>query len=262
MQSHATVTRLYTVCGFYVKPLMASRLIGEAGGLAACAGVAGLSPEQAADCPLHHHDDIAHERKMWKSKRIARLITCLPFVRAVALCNSLAFQMTHDASDIDLFVITAAGRVWSARWWVTGILALLRQRAREARRDPVCVSFFVDERVTDLSHLALERDVYFFYWQRTLTPLVGTHPLFAGGARMAPEFRLRSAWPARVRCILELGARLLPESVVRRQQEHIMPAAIAARAAESDTAVVLNDTIIKLHENDRRAELRDRVFNV
>lgn len=209
---------------------------------------------------LRLHDDIAFERKMWRAYRISRLISWLPFVRAIAVCNSLGFQMVHEESDIDLLIITAHNRVWSARWWVTGVLALLRLRPGEAVRDPVCVSFFVDECVDDLSVVMMDRDVYFYYWLRSLVPLFGTHRLFLQGAHTAPEFRHGHKRGVFTR-IAELCARIIPEDFVRRQQMSIMSDSVKASALLADTTVVLTDQIIKLHQNDRRKELRDKVFS-
>ena len=209
------------------------------------------------DGDVRVHDDIEFERKMFRAKSAARLISFLPFVRAVAVCNSLGFQMTHEASDVDLFIVAAQGRVWSARWYVTGVLALLRMRPGEAHRDPVCVSFFVDEGVQNLDSVMIDRDVYFFYWLRSLMPLVGNHTLFKDAACTAPEFRVR----AHVSRVREFFARILSENFVRRQQMRIMPEEVLRHAKLDNTTVVLSDTIIKLHQNDRREELRNIVFS-
>lgn len=281
MNSASVLQRLYDACGFRLKPLMAHRILGlpvTADELVQFSDVADPGPAHARpvlrtpsseNCISHQqsspknglghpqtHNQVALERKMWRARRAAQLISYLPFVRGVAVCNSLGFHMVHEESDVDLFIISAAGRVWSTRWWVTGVLALLRMRPGEASRDPVCVSFFVDERITDLSNLMIEQDVYFFYWLRTLMPLSGEHVLFTLGARTAPEFRVGSHW-SRVR---EIFAGLFSENFVRKQQMAIMPATVKEHAAAGDTTVVLNDQIIKLHQNDRRQELRDRVF--
>jgi len=270
MQTIDTLTRLYAACGFQSKVSMCIRLVGgTTGDLSTSGGVAGLSPKEVLNCQsqnhtdhqLRQHDDCAHERKIFKARFVVQIISLLPFVRAVAICNSMALHMVHEESDIDLLVIARAGRVWSCRWWVTGMLALLRMRPGEARRDPVCASFFVDECETNLSSLMIDRDVYFFYWLRSLMPLFGTHPIFADGAHTAPEFRVRASVVHRItQCAIEYVAQIFPESFVHTQQLAIMSASIKKCATGGSTAVVLSDTVIKLHANDRRAELRDRVF--
>ncbi len=250
MNTRATFTRLYDACDFNVKPLMAHRALG----FGADALRETMSSVAPSSIEKKTHDDIFFERKMWRARRVARFISLLPFVRGVAVCNSLAFHMVHEVSDVDLFIIAAAGRVWSARWWVTGTLALLRMRPGEAARDPVCVSFFVDERVDDLSNVMIERDVYFYFWLRTLMPIFGEHILFLRGARTAPEFRVT---PMNFfQRTFEFFARVVSEKFVHRQQLAIMPRDVRPRG---DTSIVLTDTIIKLHQNDRRTELRDRV---
>lgn len=252
MKTRATAMRLYAACGFKPKPSLVHRMVGadasELGEFVA------QMENQVGD--FREHDDIEFERKMFRARSAARLIAWLPFVRAVAVCNSLGFHMTHEASDVDLFIVAAAGRVWSARWYVTGVLALLRMRPGEAHRDPVCVSFFVDERVSSLDDLMIERDVYFFYWLRTLMPIVGNHVLFKDAARLAPEFRVR----AHVSRVREFFAGVLSENFVRRQQMRIMPADVLRHEALHNTTVVLSDQIIKLHQNDRREELSSHVF--
>lgn len=258
MNSVKIVTRLYEACGYSMNPHMAARLLGSGPhGVRECYGACVQTISSSA---LSTHNAIAHERKMWRALRIARVLSALPFVRGIAVCNSLALHMVHEDSDIDLFIVTAPDRVWSARWWVTGLLALLRLRPGETRRDPICVSFYIDESVADISHLMIDKDVYFYYWIRSLLPLYGTHVLFEDAARTAPEFRVQGKWVAIVRSMLELFAIFLPESFVRRQQERIMPDELKDAAEKKDTTVVLTDDVVKLHATDRRAEIRDRVF--
>ena len=237
--------RLYVACGFIVKPSAAARLCDSKG------------LESSVLPELTPHDAIAFERKMWRAKRIARILAHLPFVRAIAVCNSLGFNMVHEESDIDLFIISAPGRVWSARWWVTGCLALLRQRPGEARRDPICASFFIDESIETIDHLMIDRDIYFFYWLRSLMPLVGGHVLFENSAETAPEFRVSKN--KKFQTIFEWCIKFIPESFLRAQQKRIMPAELMS-VANKNTAVVLSDTVIKLHSADRREIIRDFVF--
>lgn len=259
MHSPEYVARLYEACGYSVKPHVAARLLATpAHALRDCYGVVTSRASGGGAAAAAHHDVIAFERKMWRAHRVASWIACLPFVRGIAVCNSLGFQMVHEDSDIDLFIITAPDRVWSARWWVTGLLALLRMRPGEARRDPVCVSFYLDESVSDISRVKIEKDVYFHYWLRSLLPLFGTHPLFVDAAHTAPQFRVGDS--GYIQRALEFFARILSENFVHRQQENIMPDDLKEAAEEQTTNVILDKDIVKLHVNDRRREIRDKVF--
>ncbi len=259
MNTHANLTRLYEACGFILKNSMATRLVG-AGDPDHFVGIAGPTLQNGTG-HLRSNNSVAHERKLWRAKKIAYALSFLPFVRAIAVCNSLALHMVHEDSDIDLFIVAAPGRVWSARFWVTGALAVARMRPGEARLDPVCVSFFIDESTTNLAHLEIERDIYFLYWMRSLLPLFGAHPLFESGAHTPREFRITHARAATLSArAFEFCARLIPENFLFTQQKKIMPSELLAAAEKNDTSVVLSEKIIKLHLNDRRAEIRDKVF--
>jgi hypothetical protein len=69
-----------------------------------------------------------------------RFLTRMPFVRMVALSGSLAHLNAESDADLDLFVITKAGRVWSVTVTTLAIARLLGWRAR------LCLNYVVSER--------------------------------------------------------------------------------------------------------------------
>lgn len=69
-----------------------------------------------------------------------RLVTHMPFVRMAAISGSLAHLNADPRADLDLFVITAPGRVWSVT-----VTALLVARLLGWRRH-LCLNFVVSER--------------------------------------------------------------------------------------------------------------------
>ncbi len=69
-----------------------------------------------------------------------KLITGMPFVRLVALSGSLAHLNASNDADMDLFVITSPGRVWT----VTVVtLAVARLRGWRKR---LCLNYVISER--------------------------------------------------------------------------------------------------------------------
>jgi hypothetical protein len=62
-----------------------------------------------------------------------RMVASLPFVRSVCLSGSLAHLNGTAAADLDLFVVTAPGRVWSV---TTTVLALARLLGRQTGLRP------------------------------------------------------------------------------------------------------------------------------
>lgn len=202
---------------------------------------------------------ISFERKFRRGRRVARLLSFLPFVRAVALCNSMGLQTVHEKSDIDIVIVATRGRAWSARLWVVGALSLLRLRHGIARRDPVCASFFIDESVFCLRRVAFEHDLYLSAWLKTLTPLFGE--MYIGSTRSTPhELRVDSALARNFQRFFELFAVVLSEARVRAWEMSRMPICVRESAGKSESYVVLSHNMIKLHVNDRRQYFRDAVF--
>jgi hypothetical protein len=68
------------------------------------------------------------------------LVTRMPFVRLVALSGSLAHLNASDDADLDLFIITSPGRVWTV---TVATLLLARLRGWRTR---LCLNYVISER--------------------------------------------------------------------------------------------------------------------
>lgn len=67
----------------------------------------------------------AVSRRRWRAaRRAGRLLSALPFVRSVAVSGSLSVDAADADADIDLFVVTATGRLWLARRMVVAVVRL------------------------------------------------------------------------------------------------------------------------------------------
>jgi hypothetical protein len=75
-----------------------------------------------------------------RERRALSLVARMPFVRMVALSGSLAHLNAERSADLDLFVITAPGRVWSVTLAVLVISRLLGWRKR------MCLNYVISER--------------------------------------------------------------------------------------------------------------------
>jgi hypothetical protein len=61
-------------------------------------------------------DRAATSDRLWRhARRFVRVLRVLPFVRMIALTGSLAMKNSSANDDIDVFIVTAADRVWLAR---------------------------------------------------------------------------------------------------------------------------------------------------
>ncbi len=99
--------------------------------------------------------------------RVLSLVARMPFVRMVALSGSLAHLTAERSADLDLFVITAPGRVWSVTLSVLVISRLLGWRKR------MCLNYVISERA-----MAIEpADLFSANQIIHLRPIVG-HDVF------------------------------------------------------------------------------------
>ncbi len=74
------------------------------------------------------------------ARRYARALSRWPFVRMVAVCGSLAMDNVDEDGDIDVFCITAPGRLW----WGQAAAMLLRRWPGFARQR-VCPNYFLSQ---------------------------------------------------------------------------------------------------------------------
>jgi len=118
-------------------------------------------------------------RMLGTADRITGLLSHFPFVRAVGVSGSLSKQYADKDSDIDLFIITAPGRLWIART----LLHLLKKASFLFRRqDWFCMNYFIDETALAIP----EQNLYTAIEIVTLLPL--------RGARAFSAFRKANEW--------------------------------------------------------------------
>lgn len=94
-----------------------------------------------------------------------KLYQSLPFVDQIFLCNSITFNALKKDSDIDLFIITRPGRIWTAKFFAmimtffSGMKRTFRKKAKK-----FCLSFFVSYDYQNLYSISLKWvDIYLIY---------------------------------------------------------------------------------------------------
>lgn len=204
-------------------------------------------------------------RKSRRARTFAAFAAWLPWVQMIAVCNSLAFSFTKETSDIDLFIVTRPGRLWSTRLVLTGVLALLRLRPGETIRDPICLSFFVDTNHLDLASLKIgSEDPYLQMWIASLSPIMDRDDVLIklrAVNRWIRPLLPRSNRVQRALAYAVAGSRSLPdvgifEPIAERIQRARFPIALR-QLMNQDTRVVVTDGMLKFHENDRRQAVSD-----
>lgn len=75
----------------------------------------------------------------WASaERYAHWLRWVPFVRMVAVCGSVAAGNARPDADIDIFIVTDGGRLWTVQ-----VCAMMLRRAASVRSVRVCANYFL-----------------------------------------------------------------------------------------------------------------------
>jgi len=206
--------------------------------------------------------------KYKKALFIIKIISCLPSITMVGVCNSLSYNNANKNSDIDLFIITKKNHVWLARLMIVGILKLLRARPTiKNSSDKICASFFTSEDNLDLEKIQITKpDIYLIYWIAALVPIYNsadTYDKFINKnlwiKKYLPQWQPRiTNHELRVTAtrVLKLFCNifyLIPEKLAKKIQLSIMPMRLR-EMANKNSQVIINNSMLKFHDTDRRAE--------
>lgn len=210
------------------------------------------------------------EGKFTALKRAAKYFFLLPAVRSVSASNTLAWWSTTKDSDIDLYVVTRPGHIWSSRFWLVVPFLLLGRRPSNRYaiivKNSFCFSFFSTNEALNMEALCLQRDYYMAFWIRSLVPIFDRDGSLA-------TLQSENRWATRVIPNAHhrvshhrLAPRRIPslpvqwrvtEPIFRFVQRNRFPANLRD-IANLDSRVIVTDDILKFHDNDRRAQYRDQ----
>jgi hypothetical protein len=211
-----------------------------------------------------------HTETKWKRvKPFLRLISWMPGVQAIWLCNAMGWGNARHESDIDVAIVARRGRIWTARFFTALAMKLLRQRPGEIDQSKaICLSFYMTEDALNLSSYQLDdHDMAFAFWAANMYPVWDPQNIFSHyraantwlsqhfadlqWTQSNPKRQFSHSFPERV---LKIAISwIAPERLLKRWQRKHLPQDIK-RIANEDNRVVLSDTILKLHTNDNRAE--------
>jgi predicted nucleotidyltransferase len=68
-----------------------------------------------------------YQKRLKKANLICRILSAIPFIRMIALTGSLAKGEVKPHSDIDFFIVTKEGRIWTSRFLTVFLLKILGQ---------------------------------------------------------------------------------------------------------------------------------------
>lgn len=223
------------------------------------------------------------EEKFKRVKLIGWFLARCPFVKMIAVCNTLAYSNAEENSDIDLFIVTAKNRIWIGRFWAQTLIKLLGlQPDPRNMKNKFCLSFFVTEDAMDLQKCLLPEkdgwpDIYFLFWFITLYPVYDAGNVFlrlwqknswvkgffplASPVQTSKRRAIGVNFVCRgVKVFKDVAAAIFGNMIYKKMQLMILPKSKKAMA-NKDTRVILNDQMLKFHDNDRRENIREEFIN-
>ncbi|MDO9509720.1 MAG: hypothetical protein Q7J14_00350 [Candidatus Magasanikbacteria bacterium] len=238
-----------------------------------------LGKEQ--NCEVRKNSLLESELKLKIAHKAVKKISVVPFVKAIFVCNSVAFGLAKKESDVDLFIVTAKKRIWIVRFFTNLILLLFRLRRinQKSVSNRICLSFYVDEENLDLKNVrAVPEDILFAYWLATFLPIydpdkLGEKILLAntwlknilpnlprnlssyikeiknGPVKKSLKFVLQKMWGGSYGDLIERQAKETQLAKMKFSLEDFK---------NKEPNVVVNDTMLKFHESDNRKEYYDK----
>lgn len=192
-------------------------------------------------------------RKLNKAKFFAKIFSFLPFIKMIALVNTIGSFNLKDGGDIDFFIITKKNRIWISRLYCTGIAKMLHSRPnKKTKKDKICLSFYLAENNLNLSKLKLsEGDPYFDIWEKDMNVIYDRDNYFE-------KFKLANSKESNDD-ILNKRNNILDkiELLCKKIQLNIMPDILKKESVKKQGVVIDND-IIKLYLVDKRSIIKEK----
>jgi hypothetical protein len=211
------------------------------------------------------------DAKIKIARRLISLISWLPWIRLIALANVIGAHNLKKSSDLDLFIITKKNRLWLTKFTATIIVALLGLRpTAKHSKNRLCLSFLVDESGLDLKSCRYnDKDWYFSYWLAGLRPLYGSPEaytaLYSANSWLKselPNWQISSPQPHKYFSLKNRSPKVFNAcnglERISKYLHHLIMSGNLREKQNRDTAVMINDHILKLHTLDRRPDFFQR----
>ena len=213
--------------------------------------------------------------KIKLAKEAIKLFKWLPSVKLVTVSNLIGHHNLREESDIDIFIISSAGRLWLTRLFCTGLMKIVRKRPTNyGKQDKMCLSFYASLEGLNMEVLRFKpNDPYFDYWFLGLFPIYDQDnylaylrfknpwlkKLFPNNLLFKDNFLDTYDQPNKKPSFFSAFGNFLNYSA-KKIQMAIMPR-ILKDLADKNSGVILSESILRFYLNDRREEFRQKYYD-
>lgn len=221
---------------------------------------------------LKNSSSSIEETYIKKTVKYIKFIRFIPWLKMVAIWNSVAMNGANENSDIDLFIITSPNRLWIVRILITFIFQILWVRkTKDKHKARFCLSFFITTNNLNFKKFAIDNDIYLYYWMIYLKPILNydnTWEHFIEENKIWCDFNeYQSIIEDNKKYIVYKKKTSNYNSFLLNYIEKSLKFFFLPKTKKSFLKlwkpfwVVITNNILKFHNNDRRKEIRDSVIH-
>lgn len=146
------------------------REIGDIGGTGEVGGYYFLEGKEE-EIAERNKREIYSKEKLEKAKRITHFLKFIPWIKLIAITGSLAVKNAREEDDIDILVVSSAGRLWLTRLSVTAFLTLTNNyRHGKNIKNKICPNMYLD--LKNLSVPEASRNLYTAHEVAQIVPIL------------------------------------------------------------------------------------------
>lgn len=210
-------------------------------------------------------------KKIRLAKRAAEILSHIPFIEMVALCNDVAYLNAPKESDIDFFIVAKSGKIWTVRFLsVAALFVSGLWRHKKKIKDRICLSFFVCDESLSIDDFAYENDILLKYWtphhfplffkEKTYQKFLESNPwikkCFPNYFENIPSKKIKVG-QKKSQIFFEKNLDNWIGSLLEKLLKSIQLKIMGKKAPwQKEKDVIVSDKILKFHENDRRKHFK------
>ncbi len=206
-----------------------------------------------------------YQKKIKRAKKISFIFKKIPGVKMIALSNTIGDYNLRKESDIDLFIVAEAGKIWTTRLFCVLVIKFLGLRPKpNNEKDKICLNFFTTPKFFNFENLRLKDDIYFAYWMAGLDPIYNSNHTYEKFIKEnnwleeeLPNWNIKSTLNFKknfktIKRVLNIF--IIPTEKLSKMIQLSFMNKDLKEGMNKDNRVVINDDILKLHSKDRRGE--------
>lgn len=174
---------------------------------------------------------------------------------------------TNENSDIDLFIVSSNNRLWIVRILTTLYFQLLgNRRTSKNIKNNFCLSFFCTENgVLKFNNIKIENDIYLFFWIYYLKTIVDKNNIYEKLLSLFnikeynsdfDKYKINKNYKNTNKKykFFDLLEILLKKIFIKKTINH-------KNKLKNPWGVIINDDMLKFHDNDIRIKIRNELLN-